>query len=145
MRLKALVWIVRPGAKGPEVLLLRRPDRRGGGEHPVTGKADAGEKPLACAEREAFEETGLRGELIPLALVHYYRAKKGDFEEHAFLLKVPKRSEPELSSEHVGSRWVSPDDALGRSENLGGGLRRRLGRARGGDGARHRLHRDHIS
>ena len=109
MRLKALVWIVRPG---PEVLLLQRPQRRGGGEHPVTGKAHDGEKPLECAEREAFEETGLRGELLPLHLVHRYRAKKGDFEEHAFVLKVAKKSTPELSSEHVAFRWASPDDAL---------------------------------
>ena len=113
MRLKALVWIVRPGSGGrPEVLLLRRPERRGGGEHPVTGKADDGEKPQACAEREALEETGLRGDLVPLHLVHRYRAKRGDFEEHAFLLKVPRKAEPELSSEHIAFRWASPDDAL---------------------------------
>ena len=109
MRLKALVWIVR---HGPEVLLLRRPERRGGGEHPVTGKADDGEKPLACAEREAYDETGLRGELHPLHVVHRYRAKKGNFEEHAFLLKVPRKAEPQLSTEHTSFRWVSPDEAL---------------------------------
>ena len=78
----------------------------------MTGKADPGEKPLACAEREAFEETGLRGELVPLHLVHRYRAKKGDFEEHAFLLKVPKKSEPQLSSEHISARWASPEEAM---------------------------------
>ncbi len=109
VRLKALVWIVRPG---PEVLLLTRPERRGGGEHPVTGKAHDGEKPLACAEREAFEETGLRGELFALNLVHRYRAKKGDFEEHAFAMKVARKSEPTLSSEHVSFRWASPAEAL---------------------------------
>src|SRR6185503_13168963 len=49
VRTKALVWIVRSGAGGPEVLLLERPDRRGGGEHPVTGKADARESAAACA------------------------------------------------------------------------------------------------
>ena len=37
VRRKALVWIVRPG---PEVLILERPGKRGGGHHPVTGKAD---------------------------------------------------------------------------------------------------------
>lgn len=109
MRLKALVWIVRPGLSGPEVLLLERPGRRGGGEQPVTGKADAGETPRACAEREAHEETGLRGELAELKVVHRYRGKKGEFEEHAFLLRVSARSEPRLSSEHVGFRWATPD------------------------------------
>src|SRR5260221_5684790 len=112
VRLKALVWIVRPGAGGRlEALLLERPERRGGGEHPVTGKADAGEAPLACAEREALEETGLRGDLVELGLVHRYRGAKGDFEEHAFLLRVGKRDEPVLSSEHVGFRWATPEEA----------------------------------
>ena len=112
MRLKALVWIVRPGSGGrPEVLLLERPRRRGGGEHPVTGKADPGEVPLACAEREAREETGLRGELSELGIVHRYKGAKGAFEEHAFLLRVPKRAEPELSTEHVSFRWAPPDEA----------------------------------
>lgn len=112
MRLKALVWIVRPGSSGaPEVLLLERPGRRGGGEHPVTGKAHAGEQPLACAEREAREETGLRGELVELGLVHRYWGPKTQFEEHAFLMRVPSSAEPALSSEHVASRWASPDEA----------------------------------
>jgi 8-oxo-dGTP pyrophosphatase MutT (NUDIX family) len=112
VRLKALVWIVRPGAGGrPEVLLLERPQRRGGGEHPVTGKAERGERPLACAEREAREETGLRGELVDLGIVHRYKGTKGHFEEHAFLLRVPKRAEPTISSEHVQFRWVTPDEA----------------------------------
>ena len=112
MRLKALVWILRPAAGGrPEVLLLERPKRRGGGEHPVTGKANPGEGPLACAEREAHEETGLRGDLVDLKLTHRYRGNKGTFEEHAFLLRAPKKAEPELSSEHVSFRWATPDEA----------------------------------
>jgi 8-oxo-dGTP pyrophosphatase MutT (NUDIX family) len=111
VRLKALVWIVRQGTSGPEVLLLRRPTRRGGGEHPVTGKADPGESARACAEREAFEETGLRGELTDLQYVHRYRGKKGPFEEHAFLLK-PDGAAPALSDEHIAFRWASPAEAL---------------------------------
>jgi 8-oxo-dGTP pyrophosphatase MutT (NUDIX family) len=112
VRLKALVWIMRPGDGGrPEVLLLERPGRRGGGEHPVTGKADRGEKPLDCAAREAQEETGLRGDLTELKVVHRYRGAKGVFEEHAFLLRVSRRAEPVISSEHVAFRWASPDGA----------------------------------
>jgi ADP-ribose pyrophosphatase YjhB (NUDIX family) len=108
VRLKALVWIVRPG---PEALLLRRPERRGGGEHPVTGKADEGESASAAAAREAFEETGLRGELVELGLVHRYTGKKGLFEEHAFLLRVPKGAEPRLSDEHIAHRWATAAEA----------------------------------
>jgi 8-oxo-dGTP pyrophosphatase MutT (NUDIX family) len=103
-----MVWIVRPG---PEVLLLRRPQKRGGREHPVTGKAHEQESPARCAEREAVEETGLRGELLDLKFVHQYREKQRDLEEHAFLLRVPRGSEPELSGEHISARWASPKEA----------------------------------
>jgi 8-oxo-dGTP pyrophosphatase MutT (NUDIX family) len=111
VRLKALVWILRPGPAGPQVLLLERPESRGGGEHPVTGKADPGESAAACAEREALEETGLRGPLVELRYVHGYRGRKGSFEEHAFLLRAAADSIPSLSHEHVGFRWASAEEA----------------------------------
>ena len=113
MRLKALVWIVRPG---PEILLLERPERRGGGLHPVTGKADPGEAAEVCAEREAFEETGLRGRLTDLGLKHAFGGRKHTFEEHAFLLSVALGKEPVLSDEHVAFRWALPGDALAAVE-----------------------------
>jgi len=111
VRTKALVWILRPGASGPEVLLLGRPERRGGGEHPVTGKADPGETPEECAGREAFEETGLRGELVDLEYAHRYRGKRDEVEEHVFLLRVAPGAQPTLSDEHIGSRWASGAEA----------------------------------
>ena len=111
--LKALVWLLRPGRAGPEVLLLERPARRGGGWHPVTGKADPGEAAAACAAREAFEETALRGELHDLDYAHRFSdARRGrSYEERAFLLSVPAQGEPRLSSEHVAARWATPGDA----------------------------------
>jgi 8-oxo-dGTP pyrophosphatase MutT (NUDIX family) len=111
VRTKALVWILRPGPSGPEVLLLERPERRGAGEHPVTGKADPGERPDACAGREALEETGLRGKLVDLGYAHRFRGKRDDVEEHAFLLRVAPGAEPTLSDEHVRYRWASEDEA----------------------------------
>jgi len=111
VRTKALVWILRPAASGPEVLLLERPERRGAGEHPVTGKADPGETPEECAEREAFEETGLRGQLVDLQYSHRFPGKRGEVEEHAFLLRAPPGAEPTLSDEHVGYRWAPQADA----------------------------------
>jgi 8-oxo-dGTP pyrophosphatase MutT (NUDIX family) len=111
LKLKALVWIVRPGSQGPEVLLLERPSRRGGGEHPVTGKAHAGEKAAACARREALEETGLEGELVELGHAHRYQGRKNLFEEHSFLLRAPRGATPTLSDEHVAFRWATPEDA----------------------------------
>lgn len=77
----------------------------------MTGKADRGEGAAACAAREALEETGLRGELVELRYVHGYRAAKGAFEEHAFLLRVPAGATPSTSAEHVGFRWASPEEA----------------------------------
>lgn len=93
--------------------MLERPQRRGGGEHPVTGKADPGETARACAEREALEETGLRGELVELKYAHRYRGRKGNvFEEHAFLLRAAPGAMPALSDEHVGYRWLPAREAL---------------------------------
>ena len=111
MRLKALVWILRPGPSEPSILLLERPPHRAGGEHPVTGKANAGESAQECAVREALEETGLRGEIVDLGFAHRYRGKKGEFEERAFLLRAPADAHPKLSDEHVGYRWASPAQA----------------------------------
>jgi 8-oxo-dGTP pyrophosphatase MutT (NUDIX family) len=111
VRLKALVWILRPGPSGPSVLLLERPPRRGGGEHPVTGKADPGESAAACAAREAREETGFEGAVVDLQFAHRYRGKKGLFEEHVFMLRAPPGAEPSLSDEHVAYRWVTPQEA----------------------------------
>ena len=123
-RHKALVWIVRPAARSPlregpdapEVLLLERPETRGGGLHPVTGKANRGERPEAAAEREVREETGFAGELRDLGFHHEFVAarpgkKETRWVEHAWLLSVPAGSAPQLSDEHVAARWVPAPDA----------------------------------
>jgi 8-oxo-dGTP pyrophosphatase MutT (NUDIX family) len=111
LRSKALVWVVRQGAGGPEVLLLQRPPRRGGGFHPVTGKAEEGEPIAEAAAREAKEETGLTGELIDLDFEHEFVSANGKrFREHAFLLRVSGGSVA-ISDEHDGFAWVFPDRA----------------------------------
>ncbi len=111
-REKALVWIVRPSALGPEVLLLERPKKRGGGLHPVTGKADGGETPEASALREAHEETKITGPLSSLNFAHGYEdARRGPMREHAFLLRAEAGAEPTISDEHIAFRWVRSDEA----------------------------------
>jgi 8-oxo-dGTP pyrophosphatase MutT (NUDIX family) len=111
LRSKALVWIVRQGTAGPEVLLLQRPPRRGGGFHPVTGKADEGEPIADAAAREAREETKLTGELVDLGYEHQYVSATGKrFREHAFLLSVAE-GDVQISDEHEGFEWVAPDRA----------------------------------
>lgn len=111
LRSKALVWIVRQGPGGPEVLLLKRPQRRGGGFHPVTGKADEGEPIAEAAAREAKEETTLTGHLVDLGYEHQYVSATGKrFREHAFLLKADG-GEVQISDEHDAFEWVAPDGA----------------------------------
>jgi 8-oxo-dGTP pyrophosphatase MutT (NUDIX family) len=105
--LKALVWILRPGKAGAEVLLLQRPPRRGGGFHPVTGKAEDGEAPLAAAAREAREETGIEGALTDLGFVHQFTTRKGRLaEEHAFLLLADPQARVTISDEHDAFVWA---------------------------------------
>ena len=77
----------------------------------MTGKAEARESAAACAAREAFEETALRGELVDLEYSHRYRGKRGDFREHAFLLRVAQDAAPAVSEEHEAYRWASPAEA----------------------------------
>ena len=112
-RLKALVWILRPGSGGePEVLLLQRPAPRGGGFHPVTGKGHAAESAAEAAAREAEEETGLRGSLVDVGYEHSFVDGRGrPHREVAFLLRVPAGAEASLSSEHVAARWAAPAEA----------------------------------
>jgi 8-oxo-dGTP pyrophosphatase MutT (NUDIX family) len=111
LRSKALVWIVRQGANGPEVLLLQRPQRRGGGFHPVTGKAEEGEPIGEAATREAREETTLTGRLVDLDYEHQYVSATGKrFREHAFLLSV-SGGDVQISDEHDAFQWVTPDGA----------------------------------
>jgi len=81
------------------VLLLERPPRRGGGEHPVTGKADRGESAPAAAD------------LVPLGHAHRYQGRKASFEEHSFRLRVAPDADPTISDEHVAFRWVPPAEA----------------------------------
>jgi lipoyl(octanoyl) transferase len=112
--LKALVWVLRPGKAGAEVLLLQRPARRGGGFHPVTGKAEDGEEPVAAAVREALEETGIEGTLTDLEFVHEFTNHKGRLaEEHAFLLLAVPRAQVRISDEHDGFVWMDPEAARG--------------------------------
>lgn len=110
--LKALVWVLRRGQAGPEVLLLRRNERRGGGFHPVTGKAEDSEPIAAAAAREALEETGIGGDVVDLGFRHEFRTRKGKVaEEHAFLLEASPRAGVRISDEHDAYEWLSPEEA----------------------------------
>lgn len=116
IRVKALVWVLRDGPGGPEALLLRRPPARGGGWHPVTGKADRDEAPEAAAAREAREETGLGGPLLDLRWSHAFETPRGPMVEHSFLLRAARDARPRLSEEHVEFLWAPIDEARSKLE-----------------------------
>ncbi len=110
-----MVWVLRPGGDGrAEVLLLQRPGQRGGGVHPVTGKAEPGESAQQAAAREALEETGLAGPLADLRFQHEFSRAGRRFVEHAFLLSAAPGAEVTLSGEHVAADWVAPAEAVRR-------------------------------
>jgi 8-oxo-dGTP pyrophosphatase MutT (NUDIX family) len=110
-----MVWVLRPGGDGrAEVLVLERPGQRGGGFHPVTGKAEPGESAQEAAAREALEETGLAGQLADLRFQHEFSRAGRSFVEHAFLLSAAPGAEVTLSGEHVAADWLAPAEALPR-------------------------------
>lgn len=104
--------------QGGEVLLLRR-------RHPpwfwqsVTGSLEPGETPRQAAERELFEETGLRGtgrlvdchHSVTFPIIHAWRHRYAPDvhynREHWFRLQLSgRRVIRPNSSEHLETRWL---------------------------------------
>jgi lipoyl(octanoyl) transferase len=109
------VAVVRPGAGGPEVLILRRTPERGGFAQIVTGTIEAGEGPAFAAARELREETGLEGAVVDLGYVHAFGFGEGPevIQEHGFGVLLPPGGTVRLDpTEHDELRWVPLDEAL---------------------------------
>lgn len=113
--------------QGGEVLLLRR-------RHPpwfwqsVTGSLEPGELPHQTAERELFEETGLRGvgrlvdcrRSISFPIIHPWRGRYAPGvhlnREHWFYLQLSGRRLIRLSPpEHMAARWLPIRQAIQRA------------------------------
>lgn len=101
--------------------LLRRTEQRGGFWQLPTGHVEAGESPLEAAQRELFEETGLRAEPRPLGYVHAFvrPAPAGTaplfYREHAFVVEAPQGFTPRLDpGEHDAAELVEPAAAIAR-------------------------------
>jgi 8-oxo-dGTP pyrophosphatase MutT (NUDIX family) len=70
------------------------------------GAREPGELPAETAERELFEETGLRLECIPVAAP--YAAAPPGFEVDVFAAEAPAGGNIALSEEHDRYEWVEP-------------------------------------
>jgi 8-oxo-dGTP pyrophosphatase MutT (NUDIX family) len=124
-RQAATVILLRGGADGLEVLLVRRnPEQRfmGGAWVFPGGAVDAGEGEgdrahRAAAVRELAEEAAVTG-VDPDALVRFSRwitppEVKTRFDTHFFLAPAPDGAEPRVDgAECVDLGWFTPQDAL---------------------------------
>lgn len=111
-------WVYRAGARGLEILLIRRAPGRilPGLWQCVTGGIEPGERVAAAALREVLEETGYGPTEIEafydLDLVNQFHEPSVDsiLIEPVFAVRVRPNAEPTLSHEHDDMRWV---DAAG--------------------------------
>lgn len=109
------VAVLRPGADGPEVLVLRRTEERGGFPQIVTGRIEAFESPAEAAARELLEETGLALPVEELRYVHAFGWGEEPLivREHAFGAIAPAGAEVQIDlREHVEHAWLPVQEAL---------------------------------
>jgi 8-oxo-dGTP diphosphatase len=101
--------LVRDGADGPEILVVRRP-KYGDWTFPK-GKVEAGESDEDCARREVEEETGLLGDLREELPSTSYTDSRGRPKRVRYWLMEPAGGELAYRHEVDEARWVSPDEA----------------------------------
>jgi dATP pyrophosphohydrolase len=113
------VYVLRPGAQGLEVAVLRRgpAGRCPGSWETVHGRIEPTETPVQAARRELEEETGL----VPL---RFYNASRVEaFYAHradavalipVFVAFVDAGAELQPSAEHDRAEWLMPADAAER-------------------------------
>jgi 8-oxo-dGTP pyrophosphatase MutT (NUDIX family) len=117
-----IVVVVRRGA---EFLVMRRAPERLGYWSLVAGGLEPDETPREAAQRELFEETGLRVEVRSVSVALSYsllddppaiRARYAPGIEtitvHAFAVDAPVKWEPTLDAEHDLYEWCDLGDAL---------------------------------
>ncbi len=109
------VAVTRDAPGGLEALVLTRNAARGGFRQLVTGRIEPGELPLAAAQRELREETGLDARVRPLGYVHAFGFGEGPavLREHAFAAHVPAGARVAIDpGEHVEASWLPVEAAL---------------------------------
>lgn len=112
-------FVLRPGGKQWEVLVLRRSarGRNPGSWETVHGTIEPGETPVQASLRELREETGLAPERF------YNLSRIEGFYQHrtdelaiipAFAAVVAAGAAARLSEEHDAFVWLAPDEATRR-------------------------------
>ncbi len=127
--------ILRDGAAGPELLLVRRADN--GRWALVTGIVDPGEEPATAACREALEETGVEIRVERLASVSvdgpqtHYNGDVATYLDHTFACTWLAGEAHVADDESVDVGWRLLDDL----PDLGSSMRERLDAALSGESA----------
>jgi dATP pyrophosphohydrolase len=114
-----VVHLVRPGANGAEILLLRRADSLAGIWMSAAGRVEQDEKGWQAAVREAEEETGLTPHTlysVDQVEQFYNIARDRVIVLPVFLGFVDADAEVRLNHEHDAFEWLSFDDAIERIE-----------------------------
>ncbi|MBM1219301.1 NUDIX domain-containing protein [Ponticoccus sp. SC2-23] len=111
------VIVMRHGAGGPEVLLMRRVNRPRGAWCQVAGKVKPGETAWRAALRELHEETGLvpdrffSGDTVE----HFYEARLDRvIIGPVFVAMVPSDAQPRIDAEHDAAEWLGLAEAIAR-------------------------------
>ena len=102
--------VLRPGAEGPEVVLVHRP-RYDDWSLPK-GKVDPGETDEECARREVEEETGLRCTLGRELPSTRYTDRKGRSKQVRYWEMEVVDGAFAPNDEVDELRWLAPDDAV---------------------------------
>ncbi len=111
-----LAW--RMGENGPEVLLIT--SRETGRWILPKGWPEGDETLAASAEREAFEEAGVRGRISqePIGTYYYTKASNSGLERrcevHVFAMEVADAEKRWPERRHRDRRWLAPKDAARR-------------------------------
>ena len=109
----ATAVILRDGASGPELLLVKRADD--GAWSSVCGIVDPGEEPGDAAVREAAEEAGVRVEVERLVwmsvtdLVVYPNGDQTQYIDHTFRCRWRAGEPHPVDGEATEARWFAAD------------------------------------
>jgi dATP pyrophosphohydrolase len=102
----------------PQILVLKRNEKKGGFWQTITGGIRVGEDPLKACLREVEEEISIQNTNISASWTDITYSFLGDegyiLDEYVFATKIQTREKLRLSEEHVEYDWLSPDQAKER-------------------------------